>query len=370
MWKTATVIVPHFTRSSMPSSARRYSVSESSTIPESLGILGLFTSFEGVGGIEASGRLAWEALKKGNCPRRFLLSHRQASSKIATLKEATQRKWPVQAVIVWHLGLLKLLPFLRLENHKLILFLHGVEAWKRHGAFSKYLLRRVDLFLSNTAYTWDAFISANPDFRNAAHQTVHLGIGTPCDRTAPPSLDSPVALMIGRMSRSESYKGHAEVIRAWPSVLERIPMAKLWIVGPGDLTADLKRLANDLGIASAVKFFGTVSEEQKIQLLLSASCLALPSRGEGFGLVYLEAMRLGRPCLVSTFDAGREVVQPPRAGLAVNPENVPEVACALIRLLTPGPEWNVWSAQSREHFEANFTAESFQSRFARVFESL
>ena len=88
----------------------------------------------------------------------------------------------------------------------------------------------------------------------------------------------------------------------------------------------------------------------------------MPSRGEGFGLVYLEAMRMGRPCLVSNVDAGREVVNPPEAGVAVDPDNTGEVADAIIRLLSPGPRWNEWSAQARARYEAQFTAAHFHCR--------
>ena len=88
----------------------------------------------------------------------------------------------------------------------------------------------------------------------------------------------------------------------------------------------------------------------------------MPSRGEGFGLVYLEAMRVGRPCLVSTLDAGREVVNPPEAGLAVDPDNREELADAICRLLGDGPEWQQWSKQARQRYEQNFTAKHFQDR--------
>jgi len=77
----------------------------------------------------------------------------------------------------------------------------------------------------------------------------------------------------------------------------------------------------------------------------------MPSRGEGFGLVYLEAMRLGRPCLVSTMDAGREVVNPPEAGLAANPDNQEELVSAVCRLLADRAEWRQWSAQARRRYE-------------------
>ena len=337
---------------------------------ESSGILGVFTTLDAVGGIEESGRLAWETLKKGSGERTFLLCYRNQASKLQTVREALGRRWPVKTVMFWHLGLLKLLPFLRISNPKLVLFLHGIECWKRQDAFTRHLLRRVDLFLSNTSHTWETFVHANPEFRNAVHRTVHLGTGRPFNATTPPPPCAPTALMIGRMSRSEGYKGHAEVIRTWPAVLAHIPAARLWIAGSGDLAGELEQLASALGISRAVTFFGAVSEETKDQLLRSASCLALPSRGEGFGLVYLEAMRLGRPCLVSNMDAGREVVQPPQAGLAVDPGNGSELCSALIRLLTPGTEWDHWSRQARDRFEANFTAASFQSRLACALQSL
>ena len=93
-----------------------------------------------------------------------------------------------------------------------------------------------------------------------------------------------------------------------------------------------------------------------------ARCLALPSRGEGFGLVYLEAMRLGRPCLASTVDAGREVVNPPEAGLAVDPENLTAISDAIVRLLTPGAEWQAWSQSAKARYESEFTAKHFEER--------
>jgi phosphatidylinositol alpha-1,6-mannosyltransferase len=105
-----------------------------------------------------------------------------------------------------------------------------------------------------------------------------------------------------------------------------------------------------------------VSEERKQELLLRSRCLALPSRAEGFGLVYAEAMRLGRPCLVSTLDAGREVVSPPHAGLAADPDDRTQLAESVYRLLTLGPEWQAWSEAAQERYRASFTAGHFQDR--------
>jgi phosphatidylinositol alpha-1,6-mannosyltransferase len=149
-------------------------------------------------------------------------------------------------------------------------------------------------------------------------------------------------------------------------VLARIPDAQLWIAGDGDLRPDLEGAVAAAGVGHRVHFWGRVSDEAKQDLLRRCRCLALPSRGEGFGLVYLEAMRVGRPCLVSTCDAGREVVNPPEAGLAADPKDLDRLADAVVRLLSPGPEWDQWSQAARRRYEAPFTAADFQRRLVEA----
>jgi phosphatidylinositol alpha-1,6-mannosyltransferase len=164
------------------------------------------------------------------------------------------------------------------------------------------------------------------------------------------------------MDKSDDYKGHREVIGAWPEVARRMPDAELWIVGDGDLQSELERLAAAREAQNKVRFFGRVSEEKKQEMLAQCRCLVLPSRGEGFGLVYLEAMRMGRPCLISTADAGREVVNPPEAGLAVDPDGAEDLVEALCELLRPGPRWDAWSVNARRRYQNTFTAGHFQER--------
>jgi len=168
--------------------------------------------------------------------------------------------------------------------------------------------------------------------------------------------------MIGRLDKREDYKGHREVINAWSAVVRRVPDAELWIVGEGDLRNELEQLAAASGLQNKVRFFGRVSEEKKQEMLAQCHCLALPSRAEGFGLVYLEALRMGRPCLVSAVDAGREVVNPPEAGLAADLDQTDNLVGAICELLQPGPRWDNWSANARRRYEAAFTAKHFQER--------
>ena len=265
-------------------------------------------------------------------------------------------------MLIWHLDLLKLLPFLRVSDARVALFLHGIEAWRRQDWLTRNLLQRVDLFLSNSDHTWQRFLSFNPRLSDAPHCTVQLGLDSPVEMAVPAPAHPPAILILGRLCRGEDYKGHREMIAAWPLVQKRIPDAELWIAGDGDVRQDLEEIVLAHASDGRIRVWGQVSEDDKQNLLMRCRCLAMPSRGEGFGLVYAEAMRLGRPCLVSTVDAGQAVINPPEAGLAADPSDTPRLAEAVCRLLTPGPEWEQWSLQARCRYEKYFTAAQFQQR--------
>lgn len=262
---------------------------------------------------------------------------------------------------MWHLDLARLLPCVRRPATRVFIYLHGIEAFRKLTWLTRRALSTRDVFLSNSDYTWHRFVAVNAEFTNAAHVTVPLGLYLPASNVAPPAWPA-AALMIGRLRRGEDYKGHREVIAAWDAVRERLPGAELWIVGEGDLRSALEGEARARRLGGSVRFLGAVGDAEKEDLLRRCRCFAMPSAGEGFGLVYVEAMRVGRPCLVSTLDAGREVVNPPEAGLAVDPRRPQEVADALVRLLTPGPEWDRWSEAGRARYASRYTGEHFERR--------
>jgi len=336
-------------------------------------LIGLFPSSgpSGVGGVQASGRDAWNGIL-GRLGRERVHAFRcSGSSKAAIIVRALANRRRARAALVWHLNLLKLVPLLDRTVSRVVVFLHGIEAWRRQDPVTHLLLEKVDLFLSNSEFTWTRFVECNPSFAAAPHRTVHLGCGSPVCGQTPALSTVPIVLMVGRLDRREDYKGHREVIEAWPRVLEQVPGAQLWIVGDGDLEPVLHGVAREHDVASSIRFYGRVTDAEKQRLLAQSRCLAMPSRGEGFGLVYLEAMRLGRPCLVSNVDAGREVVNPPEAGLAVSPDDRAEMASTIVRLLTAGAEWREWSSRARARYESRFTGEHFQQRLhTALFESL
>lgn len=348
------------------------------------GVLGVFPALTGeIGGIQTVGRMAWQAISSQHAksPGDAVLLHYgrggealgtlgtqvvEAHSKRAIVAAALRLDVSPRLAVFGHLSLLRLVPFLDLSGARVVAFLFGIEAWKRLGIISRRILRRVDMFMPVSEHTWRRFAAANPSLARVDHRTVWPGIWSPCAAAVPAPQDPPATLMIGRLARGEDYKGHREMIGAWPRVLERISGAELWIAGEGDLRPTLQEHVRRLGLQDHVRFWGQVSEEAKEELLARCRCLALPSHGEGFGLVYIEAMRMGRPCLVSRLDAGREVVNPPEAGLMVDRDAPKELADAVCRLLTPGDVWDDWSHAARRRYEALFSAAHFQERLIRA----
>ena len=202
------------------------------------GLLGLFPTFEATGGIQASGAMAWESLIEAigggldGVRNAYLFCYGNgegqgnggghtiyAASKHRAIIAALRVQWPVRVVLIWHLGLLKLLPFFRVPGARVALFLHGIEAWRQQHWLTRSLLRRVDLFLSNSDYTWQRFTHVHPEYTHAVHQTTHLGLGASLPEAVPTPETPPVAFMLGRLLRSGMYKGHWEMIHAWPRVL-------------------------------------------------------------------------------------------------------------------------------------------------------
>jgi len=337
------------------------------------------------GGIQLSGRLAWEGIVQAAREQPPMIPHlfcyapglvvRQyagipqatvATSQLEAIWRALHLAEKVDLVVIWHMSLLRLLPFLRIGSARVVLMLLGIEAWRRQDPLTRLLLPRINTFLSISDYTWQRFLTYQPHLVGKPRRTLYLGLDSPSGQATTEPAHPPVALIISRLLQAEDYKGHRELIAAWVELRAYLPDAQLWIAGDGDLRPVLEHMVARLGLADQVRFFGSISEAQKQELLLRCRCLAMPSRGEGFGLVYLEAMRHGRPCLVSDCDAAREVVNPPEAGLAVNPADRSAIVAALRRLLSAGPEWAQWSQQARHRYESGFTARHFQERLRRA----
>ena len=162
------------------------------------------------------------------------------------------------------------------------------------------------------------------------------------------------ALIVGRMWAEERGKGHDQLLETWPSVRRQVPDAELWIAGGGDDVARLVAKARDRGVADAVHFLGRVPDAELGALYRRASVFAMPSRQEGFGLVYAEAMWSGLPCIGTTADAASQVIVAGETGELVPYGDVAALGAALVGLLSDRERaarmGEAGRRRAREHF--------------------
>jgi glycosyltransferase involved in cell wall biosynthesis len=124
-------------------------------------------------------------------------------------------------------------------------------------------------------------------------------------------IEKPDSTLIISAGRLERYKGHQRLITALPSIREQRPDARLLILGKGPYEANLRQLAQQIGIAEHVdiRFIPASNRHEMLELLSQASLLALLSDYEAQGIAVMEALALRRPVLVADTSGLREIAQ-------------------------------------------------------------
>jgi phosphatidylinositol alpha-1,6-mannosyltransferase len=142
-----------------------------------------------------------------------------------------------------------------------------------------------------------------------------------------------VLMTVSRLSKLERYKGHDRVIRTLPRVLEQRPDAIYLIVGNGDDRPRLESLAVEYGVAKNVQFAGSVPPEELPDYFRLADVFVMPSAGEGFGIVFLEALATCLPVIGGSQDGSRDALCEGALGTLVDPENGEELTSAILAAL-------------------------------------
>jgi phosphatidylinositol alpha-1,6-mannosyltransferase len=193
----------------------------------------------------------------------------------------------------------------------------------------------------------DLFAPTGPDLS----APIPLGVGLPADprsESPPPTVEDPhsmappaerpTILTIARLH--DRYKGHDVLIEALARVRAQVQDVEWVVIGDGPLRTELELLARSAGVADAVRFLGSLSDEQRDHWLRRADLFAMPSRlpgghlaGEGFGIVYLEAAAYGKPVLAGNVGGALDAVADGESGLLVDPTDPEAVASAIVRLL-------------------------------------
>jgi phosphatidylinositol alpha-1,6-mannosyltransferase len=361
-------------------------------------ILGFFPELASVGGVQRAGRhvaavltefasgrdmqSSLLSLNDTSQPQRMSVAGRQfaftgyAGSKVRFVATAARDAWKkAELIVVAYPSLGPLAPFVRglAPKAKTIVIVHGVDVWEPLSLFRRLALRKVDLVLAPTKHT-------------ANQVAVHQGVAEERIRVLPWALDPAFAaavprmlgpalprgfpegrviLTVGRWS-GDRYKGVDTLITALPRLLTAWPELHLVVAGAGGEHAWLEQIADECGVRGHVHFLRGLSDAEIAACYSACEIFAMPSRGEGFGLVYLEAMAYGKPVIGGSHGGAPEVIEDGKTGFLVEHGDADQLATSLQTLLADPALGREMGARGRERVEKEFHFDTFAKSLKQI----
>ena len=302
------------------------------------------------------------------------------------LKLALSRK--IDLVLLGHvnyapLGLLmkRLRPRMRVG-----VMLYGIEAWQPLSRLRARALRRADFMIAISDYTRQRAIEANglaadricllPNALEWEDEAVAKGkaqrakggddswLSKESERRV--SGNGGNLLSVCRLDQYEQYKGVDRVIEALPEVLKRVPQVQYTVIGSGTDLDRHKELAERVGVADRVQFRGTVSGEALRAAYRDCDVFALPSAGEGFGFVFLEAMKYGKAIVAANTGGAPEVVQDGVTGKLVEYGNKEQLAQTVVDLCLDENMRRRLGEAGYRRLQEKFTFPHFQQKLTDI----
>jgi len=287
----------------------------------------------------------------GNRRLRFLLANLAASQR------ATHVIYDFAGTARAHVDL----PFRR---RPYAVWVHGLEVWD--ASPRKYLRAVSDasLILANSAYTIaraNGMLPSNVEIMTCPPGTPQ---DTPPGRIGPP--DGPPTVMLLGRADGLFAKGHDILIEVWPDVVSAVPDARLLLVGGGNALGRVRDLARVSSVCNSIEIAGFVPDNALDAYWGRAAVFAMLGYTEGFGLVYIEAMRRGLPVIASTDDAGQEINIDGKTGFNVPCKDKWRLTEVLVMLLRNRDLARCLGAAGHLRWNEQYAFSAFKHRFTNA----
>ncbi|MHB8753361.1 MAG: glycosyltransferase family 4 protein [Candidatus Acidiferrales bacterium] len=257
---------------------------------------------------------------------------------------------------------------------QVIIGTHGIEVWQPLPALRRRALRRADLVIAPSSDTARKLLDVqglnemdvrrlpwpvDPEFLELAdsHEKLPRPAGFPEGR---------VVLTVGRWAADERYKGADLLIQATAELAGEFGDLKLVLAGSGDDLPRLQKLARESGAQGHIQFLTNLSRSELAFCYDSAEIFALPSIGEGFGLVFLEAMAFRKPAIGTASGGIPDIVEDGVTGLLVDPKNPSSLPGALRVLLSNNELRLNMGQRAGEIVRARYDFKTFKISLARL----
>jgi glycosyltransferase involved in cell wall biosynthesis len=238
-------------------------------------------------------------------------------------------------------------------NISYVVSVHGLDAYSTNqvrgipGVWCRRVSQRVFRFAKSaicvSRHVADQVLAGGAGFRTSVvYNGVDPDLFSPGDE---PASTRRSILSIGNLI---PIKGHEKLLRAFAGVAPQLPDLHLDIVGDGPQRQPLTNIARELNVGERVHFLGRQSRKDVAQLLRNCTLFALPSKYEGLGCVYLEAMSSGKVAIGCRGQGIEEVIRHGQNGWLIHPDNVQELSAGLSMLLSDAVLRDRIGRQARE----------------------
>ena len=221
-----------------------------------------------------------------------------------------------------------------------VVVVHGVEVWTPLPFLHRFSLQSADRVLAPSQHTLSQAVEKQRLCTTKVRKLA-WSLGPEFNEREPMITVSPpqrfpqgrIILTVGRWDASEAYKGVDHLIAAMPALLKTFPDVQLVAVGAGTDLPRLQVLARDSGAWDHIHFLPFIAHEQLPRAYDCCEIFAMPSRGEGFGLVFIEAMARAKPIIGGAHSGTPDVIDDGITGFLVSYGDLSQLVDSLSRLL-------------------------------------
>jgi len=264
-------------------------------------------------------------------------------------------------VIISHINLAIIGLLIKAVNPKCKVWLiaHGIEVWRPLSYIKKRFINRCDKILCVSSFTKQEIIRRhhlNAGVCTVLNNAVDPFMKLPVVFEKPQHLlqryqltpNTPIVFTLTRLASTEQYKGHEQVIKALSTLKDLFPGIKYLLAGQSDPVEAIriKELITAYRVEEQVILTGFISESELADHFLLADLFVLPSKKEGFGIVFIEALACGLPVICGNADGSIDAIRNGELGKAITVDDLAELEKTITECLNaPLP------ANARKHLQ-------------------
>jgi phosphatidylinositol alpha-1,6-mannosyltransferase len=274
------------------------------------------------------------------------------ADRIKFIADAIKLGRQCDTVILSHINMAAVGLAIKLLNPKcrVMLIAHGIEVWRPVTLLKRAFLKQCDKIICVSEFTRTEVVKwhkTNPDKCIVLNNAIDPFMKLPVDLGKPLSLlkryglttDNDILFTLTRLANTEQYKGYDQVIRSIGKLKTKFPEIRYVLAGQYD-EEEKQRINNLIAQHKAeglVILSGFINEEELTDHFLMADLFILPSKKEGFGIVFIEALACGLPVICGNTDGSLDAVKHGKLGTAINPDSTDELELAVLNHLENRP---------------------------------